>query len=543
MKKCTNCGAEVKDNLKFCTKCGCKLETEVKEEKKEEAVTPKIPTIPSEEPKKEEAVVEKVEEQVKEKLKKTEPVKVAPVKEEAPKTDTNKAGGFVEKYLTKKNLFLVELIAGVVLVLTLLFSYFKLKDIEYTELESGLTSIRFLCTIFFLALFVNILVLAGFIYKLAKEKDKGQDVIIALVGIGACLLFYFILYPTVNSISRFMSALTSGNWYGMATYAAQLDDIESKKPILFIFIFIHAIVSAGSGYFFYTSNSGKDVDLSGVKEKMAEIKKDPKKKQQATIVAAVCGALVIGLVGFGVYSAVKKTPVNLVTGCEIGFEGHDGSGSVTYKGYDYGCSPDYDKTNEKISTFMSGVSYTLDKSNHLKNGDTVTLIAKYSEETAKSAKVKVTESKKTFKVKGLTKVYKTWNKIPSKLRNKITARADKKAKNRASKETYQWFVDNEVITVNSVDRVAILYDYSDGYGSVAILYKADITSTSEEETEDHTEYYKVTLYGIDGKNKDSSSMYIFDYNYYSSKGDEPSDVLDDFRDTFDGYKVVENNVD
>ncbi len=100
----------------------------------------------------------------------------------------------------------------------------------------------------------------------------------------------------------------------------------------------------------------------------------------------------------------NKTSVDLthnITAQDIAIEGYDGEGVVIYDEDTLRARADYPRGNEKAEQFMQTVSYTVEPSSGLSNGDTVTVRAIVSEETAKSLHINVSGQEKKFEVSGL----------------------------------------------------------------------------------------------------------------------------------------------
>ncbi len=129
------------------------------------------------------------------------------------------------------------------------------------------------------------------------------------------------------------------------------------------------------------------------------------KKQKAAIIGAVA-VIIVGFAGFKIYDTFFNfDQINLMEGMETPtFSGYDGEGIV--ETYPQSGNFDYDKTKIGIEEFIDDVTYSIDKTEGLSNGDEVTITAEYSEQTAKALKIKVTEDVLKVKVEGLVERYK-----------------------------------------------------------------------------------------------------------------------------------------
>lgn len=136
-------------------------------------------------------------------------------------------------------------------------------------------------------------------------------------------------------------------------------------------------------------------------------------------------ALTVGIASYCVYdNFFNYEEVDLFADKpEVATEGYDGVGIVTYdtqNAYEDGTyilddedSDDSDYDSESASEeaqakqdFADSVYYSFNTTDNLSNGDKVTITAKYDEDLAKEAKIKVKEDSKTYKVSGLMKRFK-----------------------------------------------------------------------------------------------------------------------------------------
>lgn len=86
---------------------------------------------------------------------------------------------------------------------------------------------------------------------------------------------------------------------------------------------------------------------------------------------------------------------------DIQIQGKDGEAEVILDEDLFRQRADYPRGNEKAEEFMQTVSYTVEPSSGISNGDTVTVRAIYSQETAKALHIDVKGEEKTFEVGGL----------------------------------------------------------------------------------------------------------------------------------------------
>lgn len=556
MKKCIKCGQVYKDKFDFCQKCGTKLEL-IEENEKVDDVVESI--------EEQKMVLPKTDVTEEKKVEKTENVVLPKIPVTETKKDTSKEASqmvndFAQKVkasvensgfdLKRLYLLIASIVGGVIVLFITISLFFKYKSVANTlydmsgfeELYKALGTVKTSVTFFYIVFLLNLVVICGYIYRLVKLKDKRKSSLLAFGTVGVSEVIALTLLPTVirvGQILKAVNAVINGNWDAAKSVTGSALSLYSNTTSIKVSVVLLLIAEIAtivvSAYTIYLERTDKELSVEDLQKSgenmigsLKEYVKTEKGRKNAIIVAGVSGALVICLLGTGVYNVVKKTPVNLMTACKVDFEGYDGAGYVD-SDYSFGCEPDYDKTNSDISTFMDTVSYSIDKSSGLSNGDTVTVTAKYSEATAKSLKLKVKESSKTFKVKGLTKVYKEWSDIPKKTRDGILEKTKNKIEKKAKKYSDYYF-EEETITVNSIQHTATYYSYDKDYGTgdAIVVYKVDLTDKHDDETDNLILYYYMTV-TVDGdfKTTDPSNFNESVYYYEKEDDDSETDILDE----------------
>ena len=196
-----------------------------------------------------------------------------------------------------------------------------------------------------------------------------------------------------------------------------------------------------------TESVGSKVKRMGIKQKRAAI--------------AIIAAIAVCCAGFGVWNTFFNfEKIDLMEGLnDPVFAGYDGSGYME-SGPEMG-NIDYDKTKVGVEDFINSITYSVDKTENLSNGDEVTITAEYSEKTAKALKIKITGDTKKIKVSGLVERYKDGSEIKE---------ADVK-------------ILEESMDQEAEEAAEYAYDYRDenyNWERLAILYARD------EQTEDGT---------------------------------------------------------
>lgn len=229
-----------------------------------------------------------------------------------------------------------------------------------------------------------------------------------------------------------------------------------------------------------TNNNQPSFDIEKVKNFF--------KTKNGKITLGVGAAVIISFAGYKIYdNFFNFTKIDLAKNITADFEGKDGNGYIT----NVKTNIDYDKNNEVLADFINFTYPDYDYSSTLSNGDKVTITVKYSEETAKNNKIKVTNNSKTLTVKGLTERYKNASKLPKKLVTQLTEEADKNIKKKYSDRqsyTYNCEFDSMWFGKNDED-----YDRDGVYA----VYKITETYTPSYGGEPRVEAYYVSTYVTD----------------------------------------------
>ncbi len=174
------------------------------------------------------------------------------------------------------------------------------------------------------------------------------------------------------------------------------------------------------------------------------------KKQKRTVVGVIA-AVAVCAAGFGIWDTFFNfDKVDVMEGMTAPtFAGYDGEGYME-SGPEMG-NIDYDRTTPGAEDFINSITYSVDKTDKLSNGDEVTITAEYSEKTAKALKIKVTSDTKTIKVSGLIERYKDGNDISKENLDLIKTAMDREAEEAAE---YEYSYREEEYTYK---QLALLY--------------------------------------------------------------------------------------
>lgn len=411
----------------------------------------------------------------------------------------------LKKYVTGRNLQIGTLIGTAFAIMMFITAASIGSNTEtissFSDLGGLISSLKTFCNIFYLDFIVILVVTAGYAFRMIYEKDDTihAKVLTALNGI--ICLFALICFSSIHN----MKAGLSGDFASLM----QLGDIEGQLNILKFMLYIQIVAGIAAGYFlFYKKKNTVTADVQNseasdeakVATEEHESIIDPIKSYYATekgkrnirIGGAVTGVIILLIVIVNIYESTRRTEIDLTSACEVTFEGVSGNGTASIN-----CSPDYDHSNEKISTFMNGVSYTIDNNGNLENGNKITLQASFSEATAESSKIKPVKTKRTFTVKGLEKAYRVFADVPEKLSGKFEA---------SSKAYLEKDIQDEVnrlygydsITIEDISLIGIYYDYTsyDNSGIAYYVYRTKETRERSYSTKKEVNYYTVMIDNI-----------------------------------------------
>ena len=166
------------------------------------------------------------------------------------------------------------------------------------------------------------------------------------------------------------------------------------------------------------------------------------KSKNGKITVGVIAVVLVAFIGYQIYdNFFNYTEIDLAKNITCEFAGKDGEGYIS----DVNNDIDYDKNNQQLAAFVNDTRLDYETSYDLSNGDEVTITVKYSEETAKASKIKVTNDSKTIKVKGLIERYKNAAALPDDLIEELESEAEDKAEDQfddAYSTTYNYSLDS-----------------------------------------------------------------------------------------------------
>ena len=247
-------------------------------------------------------------------------------------------------------------------------------------------------------------------------------------------------------------------------------------------------------------------------------------RKQKIIAGSLIAAVIIAIGGCGIYNTFfNYDKIDLITDMTMPtFSGYDGEGTVDV--YPDIGGVDYDMTRADVSEFINDVSYSIDKTENLSNGDEVTVTATYSEQTAKALKIKVTEDTMTITVEGLIERYKDGDDISKDDLNSITAAMEEKA---------QAVADDYFDEKADCERMAVLFAKAreKNYGA----YDDKLFGIYRLTHENQTSYVRVEVSGEMNKSVDVAGLQCEASWIY----DNLKDALGSYADDDYGYVVTQ----
>ena len=197
---------------------------------------------------------------------------------------------------------------------------------------------------------------------------------------------------------------------------------------------------------------------------------------------------------------------------------------------------DYDVTNPDIEIFLDTVNYSVDKDSKLSNGDKIKVIASYSKETAKNLKIKVVDSERTFKVKGLTERYKGTEGIKKEILDNFTAEAIKQITESRTRYSYNQNVNVEVVKSYFFNEDVNEYDVYDIDDCFVMAFKCTYDYIIWDTPEKKTEYIYVASSNV-FKSTDEKDIELSDSEIVYCDTDE--EFINELIEEYDDGKLTE----
>lgn len=414
---------------------------------------------------------------------------------------------FLEKWFTKRNTMYVSIVAGALMLVTLLLSF----TVDMSSRNAGFTVTLF-CIMYYVYYLIYIVLCGayGFLYFKKQNKEK-------MIFIGFIFSLVMILVCFLNwRIIRALWSLANGSLYGVMDLIGIADSLELRLNLLRIMMFASV---AYAGYQIYLCKGNKEIELTpeqqqAINEGLEKAKKSAVKgasvaNEQLTSIShklkiflqtkkgkSIVGAILAGIVCIGIFyfvNANKKTSINLTASCEYKISGQSGEGRIS----SIDCKNDYTGDDERIKLFLATRYYEVTNNGTLKNGDTAIIHANYEEADLDKLKISISHSTFEVEVKDLIEKYKEASELPSDILTIAMTKA-KEAVIKEGKNAYypygSTFYRSENITAEE-PQIVKAYMLEGSYSSeLVLLYKAKVNGTSKEGDAISADmYYKATL--------------------------------------------------
>lgn len=488
---------------------------------------------------------------------------------------------FLNKTVTKKNMMIAAIVNAVVAILLL----FYVKSFSsVSDLGDGLSKLSTLTAIYYLYLIVTIIVTAAsaFLYFYKKQKDN----LILATFIVSVIAF---VTQCINwSTMSMIRSLSSGNLMAALSFSTSASSLENMESYLNILGYVAYAVIVLGAYVIYemtnkkklsavtfstgtdnastmqtaanTSENNNEAAQGGETPIQPEINNVPEGPSFMEKVKGywetktgkrnmcIAGAVVLFIFCFLIYVNVfQKKSISLTTGCELQVSGVSGKGEATVTG----CNIDYDHNNDRMKSFVASVTYTVKDNGTFKNGDKIEAKAVYSQETADSLKLNITDDTITLKVKGLTENYEKYSKIPSKLKTYARKLADDYMKDNNEDILDDYFSnldDDHDRSITSAEMKQVMYVTSENsYTTNRLLFVYEVKANGQKRTSyfddtfepvEEVKFFYVTVNNVDSNLKEAADNVSFDSIGYSfDKVTTIDEAVSKLKKTFSRYDV------
>lgn len=467
---------------------------------------------------------------------------------------------FMNKYFSRKNLFYVSIVTAVLALLTVLLLGTLHID-ELSQLKSGLSTLLIGTYLYEVCFIGNIVLVTGYAFLYYGKKDKNQATLIMFAaGAVALILQLFTLNMVVN-LQRVILAISSGNIMKLAGFSeSSFNGADTKKLLMIISMLINTAMGAYLGYLKYgkkttfEANKNEDInnkaELNEIKQESQEHMESAKQKTSAflsskkgkyTILAVAAVIVLVGI--FIIINNNRKTDFDVTKDCELVFSGDSKEGIASVEN----CKLDYDLNDEDMEKFVASLDYDIKGNGSLKNGDEVTAVAVYSEETAKSLKLNIINPTIVKKVEGLREIYASLDEIPDDILKDADTRINDYVKNEVEGDLHFSDLDDDKgITIDSRKILGKYFVKEVGWSEEdAIIYLYKVTAKGQkrkswlsDEYEPGTEdKYFYVLYREVSSNAEYDAEVTKD-SYYTFGNASDKGMINDFKEKYPKYEEI-----
>ncbi len=209
------------------------------------------------------------------------------------------------------------------------------------------------------------------------------------------------------------------------------------------------------------------------------------------VFSAVVFTVMIALISC-VVMASQKSEISLTNACIVDFEGYEGEGKAHIS-----CDVDYDYTSKIQSEFVETIEFYIENDGTFKNGDKVILKSRYSQKTAESLNINVTDVEKEMVVTGLIDVYETYHEIPVYQSVYYKQETMNYLRSELKRKAEQNFLI-KALDIQSIDFVASYYHFNQNQraGDMYMLFRVHSIEESLFSIKEKNQYYYVMIQDI-----------------------------------------------
>lgn len=472
----------------------------------------------------------------------------------------------LESKFSKKNLRLISMAMGI----AALIFYFITKSLT-SSIASGdsLGTFTFVFILFYVCIALASILAIYYAYRI-YFKNQDKDVSVAIT-FGVCCWTIVILLLNIQTVMFFYKAANATSFWDLAALVDTAESVEMAAHLLDLTLWVLVILAGYNGYMFNktkgmpeevaqptataTETSTADTTTASTSTSTASASPDLDKKPNETvekikgfvatkkgkgIIAGVLVVCLVVIVGFNVLSN-RKTEVDLTKAVEVTFEGVSGEGYA----YITNDEVEYDGNDDDVEDFIDNVYFTLSKTSGLKNGDEITLKAKYNSSLADKYKIDPINDKLTVTVEGLDVEFESYDDLSKDEKKKVETAwteyfEDGSNFDEEVRDDLEYdFKRDSTIALSDKQVVGRYYGDSEYAGDDVIVYVVKVTASGTERYDDKekkiTRYYHINLQDVTPKTIEKVKKNKFELTYSSELTDVDNDA-DALEETVDYYE-------
>ncbi|MDH6366537.1 MULTISPECIES: hypothetical protein [unclassified Breznakia] len=469
----------------------------------------------------------------------------------------------LETYFSKKNLRLISMAMGV----AALIFYFVVKSITSSIASGGsLGLFTFVFIVFYVFIALTSVIAIYYAYRI-YFKNQDKDISVAIT-FGVCCWTILILLLNIQTLVFFIKVANASSIWDLAGLASSAANVETFAQLLDLTLWVLVILAGYNGYMFNktkgmveetvqpTATSTEANTTAGASASTTSTTPDLDKKPNETvekikgfvstkkgkgIIAGVLVACLVIVVALNVLGN-RKTEIDLTKAVEVTFEGVSGDGYA----YISNDEIEYDGNDDDVEEFIDTVYFTLSKTSGLKNGDEITLKAKYSSSAAEEYKINPTNDKITVTVEGLEIEFESYDDLSKDEKKKVEtawteyfeegSNFDEEVRDELEYD----FKRDSTIALSDKQVIGRYYGDSDYSGDDVIVYVVKVTASGTERYDDKekkmTKYYHIALPEVTPKTIEKVKKSKFELTYSSEITDVENDeeALEETVDYYEG---------